>query len=244
MPWRLIPLLCCAFLLSGCMWLRLLDLKNQLQEFDRYVEVQPGDGVELKFKEPVLRAADLDTLLNGQPTVALAIPDDGEVRVYGFIHLDSPLGPDPVGSESVLTILVVIRHGVVESVTLPKEVFRVVPRDLALRALRAFGHANVDTANRRAEVRVEAVAGSIPDRSAILGLFGQANRLDPQDGGGERLVWRYVLQGGRGPDAPTDAVQPKAAIAFIFAAGSQIPRQFQANVGGVWVHLDLAVTPK
>ena len=225
------------------MWLRLLDLKNQFLEFDRYVEVQPGEGVELKFKDPVLEAADLDTLLNGQPTVALAIPDDGEVRVYGFIHLDSPLGPNPQGSESVLTILVVVRHGLVESVTLPKEVFRVVPRDLALNALRAFGHATVDTANRRAAVQVDAVAGSIPERRAILGLLGQANRIDPQPDGGERLVWRYVLQGGRGPGAD-NTTQPKAAIAFVFAAGSKIPRQFQANVGGVWLHLDLAVKKK
>ena len=228
-------------LMTGCIWLRLLDLKNQFAEFDRYITVIPGDGIELRFKEPVLLADDLDTLLRGQPTAALPLLDDGEVRVYAFAHIPSILGPDPIGSEGALTILAVLRHDRLESITLPKEVFRVVPRDLALRALRAFGQAKVDTSNRSAQVQVDAVAGTIPERQAIIGLFGNPNKIDPLLGKlgtpiQERLVWRYVLQG-----QPPEIPPVQAAIAFVFPGNSAIPNQFQAIIGGMWLRLDLSV---
>ena len=75
--------------LTGCVWLRLLDLKNQFAQFDRYIEVPDGPGIELRFRTPVLLEGDLDRLIRGEPT-ATAEGGGTTVRSYAFSHITSP----------------------------------------------------------------------------------------------------------------------------------------------------------
>jgi hypothetical protein len=62
---RLLILVAVVLALSGCVWLRLLSVRDQLREFDRFVEATGEPGLELRFREPVLLADDLDTLIQG-----------------------------------------------------------------------------------------------------------------------------------------------------------------------------------
>ena len=45
--------------LSGCLYLRLLELRNQLAEFDRYFETDLREGVKLTCRKPVLLDEDM-----------------------------------------------------------------------------------------------------------------------------------------------------------------------------------------
>ena len=64
---RLLVLVACALLLSGCVWTRLLALKGQFKEFDRYVvAVDDGDALLLRFKEPCFRPEDIGYLFGDE----------------------------------------------------------------------------------------------------------------------------------------------------------------------------------
>ena len=230
-----------VLLLGGCVWLRLLDLKDQFAEFDRYIEVPDAPGIELRFAKPVLLGEDLDTLIKAKPT-AIAHAGDLAVRTYAFSHEPSPLGPDPETAERVLVLTAGVREGKVAFVGLPDEIFRVLPRELVLRAMRSVGKAQVDRGTRSATATVDLVGttAALPTRSGLIALFGLPNQVKEIDGR-ERVLWRYRLDGESLRD---DGKPVMAAIAATFAPGDQQPARFQVNVSGMWLYLDLPRQPR
>ncbi len=237
-------LLACL-LLSSCVWLRLLDLKNQFADFDRFIEVPPGAGLELRFRHPLLLDEDLDTLIHAEPT-AIASSGSGAdtltVRSYAFVHVAADNGPDPATAEPILVLTAGIVRGKMTFIDLPDEVFRVIPRPLALRAMRSLGHATIDRTNRTATAALDAhdLNTPLPTGGALVALFGQPNQLTLRDGK-LRALWRYRLEG----KSLRDDNQPViAALAFTFQPGplpftEQQPLRFQVNVSGMWLYLDL-----
>ncbi|MDQ8204355.1 hypothetical protein [Pelagicoccus sp. SDUM812003] len=52
-----------VLLLQGCVYLRLLDVKSQLSDFDRSIKVEEtASGLQLSFRKPTLREDDLRTI--------------------------------------------------------------------------------------------------------------------------------------------------------------------------------------
>lgn len=246
-----VPLaLAMTLLLSGCVWLRLLDLKDQFAQFDRYITVPPGPGIELQFKHPVLYDVDLDTLITAEPTATASAGTGGEkltVRSYAFSHMPSESGPDPASAERILVLTAGIRHERLVFVDLPDEVFRVIPRDLALRAMRSLGTATVDRGARSATAAIDlhGVTTPLPTGTELVALFGQPNQIVMREGK-LRVLWRYRLEG---KSLREDGKPVIAAIAFSFAPGApafteQRPNRFQVNISGMWLYLDLPAAPR
>lgn len=238
-----IPSLCATGLLilavaalSGCVWLRLLDLKGQFEDFDRYITVPPGPGIELRFNHPVLLDEDLAFLIKSKPT-ARAEAGGISVRIYAFRHVASAAGPDPQTAATALQLAVGVRDGRIFFVSLPAEVFQVIPREIALRGMRAIGRAEVDRTNRSATAAVDlaGITAQLPTRVELIALFGQPNQVT-SDAGQQRLLWRFQLQG---ESLRSDGKPVVAAVAFVFAPEEERPRRFQANISGMWLYLDL-----
>ena len=219
--------------LSGCVYLRLLDLRSDLADFDHRIEVGPGPGLELRFRQPPLLAEDVTTLVGAGPTAKATFPG-GEVWTYAFRRLPTDVGQDPPTASTTLMLMAVMEDGRLKSVVFPAEVFQAVPRELALVALRAMGRARIDTARRSAETELGPWVGmpSIPDGPALLAVFGQPNRRQDLPGGGQRWVWRYHLEN-------SDGTNVIAAMAFVFAPHRPSAVQFQVNVSGMWLYLGL-----
>lgn len=236
-----------ALLLSGCVWLRLLSLKDQFADFDRWIDVPDAPGIELRFRHPELYGDDLDTLIKATPTATAVAPTNPglTVRSYAFTHVASPEGADPASAERVLVLTAGVQAERVVFVGMPDEIFRVIPRDLALRAMRSLGRAQVDRGNRSATAAVDlaGIATPLPTGDALVALFGRPNHISERDGR-LRVLWRYELAG----TSLRDDGQPViAAMAFCFAPGSaygqQRPNRFQVNVSGLWLYLDLPAVP-
>ena len=237
-----------SLLLCGCVWLRLLDLKDQFAEFDRYITVPPGPGIELQFRHPVLYGVDLDTLIAAEPTATATSgtgADTLTVRSYAFCHAPSDLGPDPASAERIMVLTAGIRHDRLVFVDLPAEIFRVIPREVALRAMRSLGTATVDRGTRSATSAIDltGVVTPLPTGNELIALFGQPNQIVMRDNK-LRVLWRYRLEG---KSLREDGQPVIAAIAFSFAPGAQPfgdqrPSRFQVNISGMWVYLDLPAT--
>jgi hypothetical protein len=237
---RIILVCATVLLLTGCVWLRLLDLKNQFGDFDRHITVPDGPGIELRFRHPVLLAEDLTTLIRGEPTATAHV---GNITVlsYAFSHVPSPDGPDPVGVTPALIITVTVIGGRVTAIGLPPEVFRVVPRSIALAGMRSLGRAAVDTGKRSATAQVElgGIAEPLPNRAQLVALFGRPNNVLPVEGR-ERVLWRYQLNG---KSLREDGKPVIGALAVAFRPGEDVPVRFQVNISGMWLYLDLPHPP-
>lgn len=75
--------------LGGCVWLRLLALKNQLGAFDENFATEVSDHYALIFKNPVLLNGDFVELAKIQPTRRFGTPDGGSRWIQAFHMLDA-----------------------------------------------------------------------------------------------------------------------------------------------------------
>ncbi len=234
---RLLSLALACLLLHGCVWLRLLEVKGQLQEFDRYVDAVGEPGLELRFREPVLESGDLDHLIQGRAT-STTLSGIREIRAYVFRKL-APERAEPESAVLTLVVVCTIEDDRLSAVAFPDEVFRAIPRDLAIAGLKALGRATVDRATRSATGSLTAreLADQRPTRQRLVALFGEPNQIRREpDQPRERWLWRYQLLGESLKD---DGKPVVAAIGFTFVDGDERPVRFQVSLAGLWGYLDL-----
>ena len=150
---RLTVLVAGLLLLSGCMWLRLSTVKDQLADLDRYIEVPAGERLELRFKERPLRAGDPENVIGAPPSTAAALADGTEQLTWRFrrVALDGQVVPE---TGWILDFDVWTKDGRVTAVAFPAQVYRVMDRERCITMLRAFGQGEVDTSKREVEAQV------------------------------------------------------------------------------------------
>ncbi len=85
---RLFLLLALAFSLSSCVWLRLLELKHQLGDFDENFATEASDHFTLVFKHPMLLNGDFVELAKLQPTNKAKTPG-GSRWIQAFHKIDA-----------------------------------------------------------------------------------------------------------------------------------------------------------
>lgn len=84
---RLLLLLLLLHSLAGCVWLRLLELKNQLGNFDENFATEASDHFTLVFKHPMLLNGDFIELAKLEPTSKSPTPW-GSRWVQAFHKID------------------------------------------------------------------------------------------------------------------------------------------------------------
>jgi hypothetical protein len=78
-------------LLTGCKGMtgRLLQVKQQMCDFDNYVAISFDQGVEVNLNTPVLRESDVSLLMAAKPTQRIQTPD-GVTASYVFELVENP----------------------------------------------------------------------------------------------------------------------------------------------------------
>lgn len=139
-----------AMTLSGCVWLRLLSLKKQLADFDRYVLVEDTDGLTLRFNKPVLHSEDLLFLMSLEPTRRVT---NGATQTWDwtFRKLRAPDSVEQGDFDLIFSTEFVGNR--LTSFSLDDRFLASLPKPLLLGALRSFGQADVDQKRRTATMR-------------------------------------------------------------------------------------------
>ncbi|MEK7414601.1 MAG: hypothetical protein AAB263_14905, partial [Planctomycetota bacterium] len=173
---RFLALLVTVLVLSGCVWTRLLDMKNQFKDFDRYIEpVNDGTSLLLKFKEPCVQPDDIGYLLGGDPTTKTTSVD----KVTTWTYQLKRARPDSIG----LTITLTSRDVLADSIKIPPEVLAFIPRDRLLAMIRAFGKAEIDKDKRQATAGLAGADAKpiSPGRATIIAALGEPDATTAVD---------------------------------------------------------------
>ena len=198
--------------LTGCVYTRLLALKNQLGEFEKFVEIEDQGDLVLRFKQPVLLSEDLIWLTQLQPTEKkeTAIQKDWlwRMRKEPIANLTEPL-------DYQLTFVTRFTSNRLTQLTIPQEFLNTVPGSEVVAMLRAFGHAQINEAKRvaTADASKPELRQTLPrlDVTAAEELFGRPHEIKRAKG---KLVhlYRYSLE------TPTraDPAQKTAQAWFVF----------------------------
>lgn len=189
---RLIVLGALTLLCGGCVYLRLLQLKLQLSDFDKNFAVDVRDGLALTFKNPVLLDEDVEAFFHWVPDTRQKI---GTAEKWQFAWIKDPAAdeagqpPLQIGLELFFS-----EHKLVKIVAPERFFAATIPKSLALAALHSLGHAKIDEKKREAsstigtEALQTAAADRFLSRPGLLAALGRPTTQTAKEGIEE---WHY-----------------------------------------------------
>jgi hypothetical protein len=191
---RFLPLvlIVASLLLGGCVYIRLLQLRIQLGDFDKNFTVDARDGLTLTFKNPILLDEDMERFFKW-------VPDSRERSGVGekwhFAWVKKPPVEDVVQEPLEVGLDVFFTEHKVVTISAPERFFAVsMPKSLALGALMSLGHSKVNQEKRQADGTIDsqvlqsAAADRFLSRSGLLAALGRPTSVTLDKGCEE---WNY-----------------------------------------------------
>jgi hypothetical protein len=218
-----------AMLLSGCVYLRLLELKHQISAFDRNFTVQTDEGVKIVCRHPVLLDEDVKWIgLGPEKTKKVGSAEEWQVRWVKQL----PPEAHESGEFDIVVNLLFVNHKL-GRITIPERYFAVMPKTLLIDLLRSLGGARVDKMGRSVEARL---ASAPPDLPGIEKLLGRPTSRHAADGDETVMRYRYVPVGiGLARAAVFDM-----AVHFDNASGKMLRWEGQTPVGRIGFNFEKA----
>jgi hypothetical protein len=229
---RFAPLLAAlCLLLGGCVYLRLLELKHQLADFDRYFAVDETNGLTFTMQKPVLLADDMAFFeLAPESTEQL-----GAAMRWHLRWVKDYAAPGEHATDYEVEADLTFVDGKMVRVHLPARIFSFVQKSFVLQALRSLGHASVDTLSHSARATLDAPGLAPLTRTDLLHFLGTP--LDTGREGGHLLL-HYVYR-----DVCASPTPGKIDFTFTLDAATQSVVHLGGKLFHVEVQFDWPVAP-
>jgi hypothetical protein len=200
-----------AFFLSGCIYLRLLQVKNQLRDFDQYFKVDTGKGVQIELLKPVLLGDDV-RWLGLEPQKITPTGKGLEEWDIRWIK-DLPPGIKETGVYDV-EFSAFFKDDLLTRVFIEDRFFAYFPKEIFVRLLRSAGSAKISRSAREAKVNAasedDELSRQLPSLQSLEQMLGAPSAREVQ---GNETVCRYRYS----PVTPTG--KGKAiGVTFVFAS--------------------------
>lgn len=175
-----------ALLLGGCVYLRLLELKQQLGKFDRFFALHTQDGLAIVCQTPVLRTSDVRWIgLRPEHTRKLGLAEEWQVRWVKQLA---------AGVTEKMEFDIVLNLGFADDrlsrIAIPERYFAVMPKAFLIGVIKSLGRGRIDKSEKKIEAAVSAadISAARPQLPAIDKLLGvpTEERVD-----GENTIVRY-----------------------------------------------------
>lgn len=176
-----------ALLLGGCVYLRLLEVKRQLGDFDRFFTLDTSDGVRLGCLTPVLLTGDFRWLgITPETVTKLGQSEQWKVR---WVKQVPPGSTETivrdVGIELIFTADKLTRLHIGESY------FALIPKPFFVGLLRGLGTADIDRGKRDAAVNLPGAADLEVARVSMSTLASLLGEPSERTEAGARTILRY-----------------------------------------------------
>lgn len=208
-----------CLLLSGCVYLRLLELKKQFSHFEENFTVPATEDLTIHCLHPLLKADDLRWI--GAEPKTITPRANGEEWLIRWVKEPA----HNIKEEHVydMEITACFADGRVFEARIPKRYLAYVSKDLLLAMLRSTGTAKVNKDDRNAEAQTEAPnSAAMPNLSSIDGMMGEPTRKQRTP---DQIIhfYRYRL------DVEATRTKP-IEIVFIFDSTTGELRKFTARL--------------
>lgn len=225
-----------CLLLGGCIYLRLLELRNQLAHFDRFFSTDLRHGLTITCKDPVLLDQDLAFFhLTPESRHRIGVAERWHFRWVK----NPPVAGERPGEYAVSADFIFVNHKLTR-IVLPPRLFAFVPKRFFLRMVEAFGHARVDRATHtaRARVHTDYTPGTEPPRftgDGLASLLGTPTTVAPGPDGPQ---WRYRYRAAS-PDQHSGYID----VTFTLDPTTHLVRRIRGVVFNGRIDLDFAGPP-
>ena len=181
-----------AVLLSGCVYSRLLTLKRQLADFDRFVELRTENGIVFDLRQPVATGPDIVRVSGLTPSAVTSTPD-GEQWSYVYQGLSPGESGEVTNGVEIVFLLDFVSNRLAR-IELPNANLTVFGREFFASAARAMGAARVSP--RACTVQWNPADEAPPSAASTFTPEGLRPWLGPPLGGetnGPRPALRYAF---------------------------------------------------
>ena len=191
-PKKLFSILILALLavsLSGCVYLRLLNFKNQLNNFERNVTVESPPGLSLSFSNPVVRGTDLSFITKSKPTLVTSIATDPNIELWTWKF--EKQRAEPHHKPYSVDFQTRFESGLLTNMIIDESFVDLIGRDFILKMFRSVGDAKINTIRRSVSASMDTDSLediSRPTLAKILDSMGQPTRTNETKGSESKHV--------------------------------------------------------
>lgn len=190
-----------GLLVSGCVYLRLLDLKKQFARFNEYFVVLPTEDFELRCLKPLLTSGDLRWL--GAEPRRVQPWRDGEEWSIRWVKQPPAGTTEPLVYD--MEFIARLSDDRLTEAAIPKRYFAYFPKELFVNLLRSTGSAKVDKTDRAAESHTETPPETpLPNLKSIGGMLGLPTQQHTAKSGELVYVYFYRLDLPRPESRPIE----------------------------------------
>ncbi|MBI4397222.1 MAG: hypothetical protein HY548_09015 [Elusimicrobia bacterium] len=189
---RLFIGLAAVLVLSGCVYLRLLELKSQIKSFDKNFTVSGHPELIIQFHNPILFTKDMRFLIGADPLSKKTLGNE-KIWHYEFkIVRHSP--PEKTPMED-LNLTLYFAKGKLSRFTVPETFLLLFSREVMTETMRLAGNSEVLETKRlvRAHMRLSPEADAkLPSREKTLSLMGKPLAVQQQEDL-QTYIYRYRI---------------------------------------------------
>ncbi|MGI9553663.1 MAG: hypothetical protein ACR2NC_01960 [Thermodesulfobacteriota bacterium] len=216
-------------LVTGCVYLRFLKVKNQMADFNKNFEITEENGLSLNFLNPVLKKKDMVWLMGTEPTIK---ESEGDPSVWVYELKKRYRGKTTEKKIYDIPLRLKYENNRLTALTLPERFTKYFSKSLFEKFLQTFGEAEISKEDRQASSKYEGADKSeIPSTKEILAVLGKPyyNRVEGEE---RTYVYRYKILS---PDPDKDL---GVKIIYHFNKETNLLNSVEANIKGLKVLIE------
>lgn len=204
--------------LPGCIYLRLLTLKNQLAQFDTYFLLKGNGQLVLTAKSPLLYSSDVIRLVGVGPTNK---KQNNEGTLWEYVFQKEYPGPKMEEEDFDITLTMLFQDDKLVELRFPKRMLTILPRYFLVAMFRSLGQAIVDKGNRtvtsHSSERIEGPF-QVPSRDDIIRRLGQPF-FKQDDKTGCEITYKYRIVTD---NTEVDPSKTQMSVRFLFGRDEKL----------------------
>ena len=233
-----IILLIFIVLSTGCVYLRLLKVKRQLNDFENNFELNDQNGLKFAFKNPVLLSDDIIWLMKHDP-LSREQSENGEIWVYVLEKQYLDDNADKVNYD--IPIIFYVRDDKLVEMTFPERFLKNLSKPLLIKMLGSMGKSSISKSTRSAGTEFKGSnSDEIPKKRYIISVLGKPYRDETTDHT-ETLTYLYNLKKS---DVAVEDDQFELKMTFTFGDGNDSLEKAEYTFNGLTMSLSLITDEK
>lgn len=223
---------------TGCVYLRLLKVKRQLNDFENNFELNDQNGLEFVFKNPVLLSNDIIWLMKNEP-LSREQTENGEAWLYVLEkqYLDENTDKDNYD----IPILFYVHDDKLVELTFPERFLKNLSKPLLIKMLGSMGKSSISKSTRTAGTEYKGSnSDEIPKKRYIISVLGKPYKDEITD---HTEMFTYLYNFKKNDMAKEDD-QFDLKMTFYFGDDNDSLKKAEYNFNGLTMSLSLVTEEK
>ena len=216
-------------LMTSCVYMRFLKVKNQMANFSENFEIDDKDGLSLIFLNPVLRPGDMVWLMGTEPTI-MEKNESGEVWVYELVKRYKNINKEEKNYD--IPFKLIFTDGKLRKINLPERFTEYFSKSLFEKFLTTFGKAEISKEDKKASSKYEGMDRTeIPSTKEILAVLGlpyYKNFAEDEN----TYIYRYRIL------SPDPEKNLGIRITYNFDRDTDLLKSVEANIKGLKIMIE------